>query len=81
MSCWKWFNIILEEAGVEVNEENRDRIDEVLSDYVADRSSCGLCSVVVSEASGQIAGDRDMREELIERVRRAARPVEVETKG
>jgi GTP-binding protein EngB required for normal cell division len=76
MPCWKWFNVILEEAGVEVTEENKERVDAVIHEYVNDRSSIGLCSVVMREASGQIAGDKTMRQELIEKVQEAARPVE-----
>jgi hypothetical protein len=77
MPCWKWFNVMLEEAGVEVTEENRDRIDAVIHKYVNDRSSVGLCSVVMREASGQIAGDKTMRQELMEKLQEAARPVAV----
>lgn len=57
---------------MEVTEENRDRIDQVIQDYVADRAVYGRCSKVVEEASGQIASDRTMREELIQRLQRAA---------
>jgi hypothetical protein len=75
MPCWKWFNVMLEEAGVEVTEENRERIDTVIHKYVNDRSSVGLCSVVMREASSQIAGDTTMRQELIEKLQEAARPL------
>jgi hypothetical protein len=74
MPCWKWFNVILQEAGVEVTEENRDRIDQVIHDYVNDRSSYGKCSAVMREASEQIGKDRTMRQELIDKVRGAAVP-------
>lgn len=74
MPCWKWFNVVLEEAGVEVTEENRDRIDQAIHDYVNDRSSYGKCSVVMREASSQISGDLTMRQELIKKVREAAKP-------
>jgi hypothetical protein len=77
MPCWKWFNVMLEEAGVEVTEENRERIDTVIHTYVNDRSSVGLCSVVMREASAQIAGDKTMRQELIGKLQEAARPVTV----
>jgi hypothetical protein len=76
MPCWKWFNVMLEEAGVEVTEENKDRVDAVIHEYVNARSAVGLCSVVMREASGQIAGDKTMRQELIEKIREAAGPVE-----
>lgn len=78
MSCWKWFNTVLDAAGVEVNEENRDRIDQVIQDYVENNSSIGRCSAVMSEASSQIAEDRGMKRELVQRVRAAAQPAQPE---
>lgn len=60
---------------MEVTEENRERIDEVIHKYVNDRSSVGLCSVVMREASAQIAGDMTMRQELMQKLQEAARPV------
>ena len=77
MSCWKWFNIILEEAGVEVTEENRERIDQAIREYVNDRSSYGKCSAVMKEASSQITEDKNMHQELIEKVRVAAQPIKI----
>lgn len=77
MSCWKWFNTVLEEAGVEVTEENRDRIDKVIQDYVENNSSVGRCSAVLQEAGSQIAEDRGMKRELIQRVKAAAQPERV----
>jgi hypothetical protein len=74
MSCWKWFNKMLDDAGVKVTEENRDRIDTVISEYIAMRSSDGRCSTIPSEASGQISADRTLRDELIERLRKAEGP-------
>ncbi|HHT76044.1 MAG TPA: hypothetical protein PKX52_07590 [Methanomassiliicoccaceae archaeon] len=74
MACWKWFNNMLEDAGVEVTEENRERIDAVIEQFIAERSALGKCSRVPAEASGEISGDRTMRDELIERLRKAAAP-------
>jgi len=77
MSCWKWFNIILERAGVEVTEENRDRVDAAIQEYVNARSSMGLCSAALKEASSEIGDDPTMRNELITKVREAAKPAEL----
>ncbi|KQM12559.1 hypothetical protein AOA80_01285 [Methanomassiliicoccales archaeon RumEn M1] len=74
MSCWKWFNKMLDDAGVQVTEENRDRIDAVIQDYIEMRSAHGRCSRIPSEASGQISADRTLRDELIERLRKAEGP-------
>ncbi|WP_019177564.1 hypothetical protein [Methanomassiliicoccus luminyensis] len=74
MSCWKWFNTVLDEAGVEVTEENRERIDKVIQDYVENNSSVGRCSAVLREAGSQIAEDKGMKRELVQRVKAAAQP-------
>ncbi len=60
---------------MEVTEENRARIDAAIQEYIKDRSSVGACSVVMREASGQIASDKAMRRELVEKLQEAARPV------
>ncbi|NLI73214.1 MAG: hypothetical protein GX369_00360 [Euryarchaeota archaeon] len=73
MACWNWFNNILEEAGVEVTEDNRDFIDAVLEQYLSERSAQGRCSRIPSKASDQISGDRNLRDELIERLKIAAK--------
>lgn len=77
MSCWKWFNTVLDEAGVEVNEENKNRIDMVIQDYVENNSRNGRCSAVLSEAGSQIVEDGGMKRELVQRVRAAAQPEKV----
>ncbi|NLK26609.1 MAG: hypothetical protein GX307_08580 [Euryarchaeota archaeon] len=74
MPCWRWLNSVLEEAGVEVNDENRERIDQVIHDYVVDQASHGRCSMIIEEASQQIAGDSGMRRELIDKLQQVARP-------
>ncbi len=72
MPCWKFFNAILEEAGVEVSEENRDRLDKVFSDFVEEKAKAGKCSLDMPEASAQIHESRTLRQELLDRVREAA---------
>ena len=74
MSCWKWFNKMLDDAGVQVTEENRDRIDAVIEEYISHISAHGKCSNIPSEASGQISKDHTLRDELIERLRKAEGP-------
>ncbi|MEJ5327511.1 MAG: hypothetical protein WHU54_04590 [Candidatus Bathyarchaeia archaeon] len=37
MGCWKWFNSVLKEAGVQVTEKNKDAIDQVIHDYVSEQ--------------------------------------------
>ncbi len=63
---------MLEEAGVEVTEENRERIDAVIHDYIEERAAHGKCSTIPSEASIQITGDGTLKGELLARLRQAA---------
>lgn len=69
MGCWRWFNSILEEAGVEVTEEKRDKVDEVIHQYIGEKSRYGRCSADWRKARKEIKADEEMRRELIERLR------------
>ncbi len=39
VDCWKWFNELLKEAGIEVTDENRERIYDVIHKYIGEQSS------------------------------------------
>lgn len=72
MSCWKWFNEVLSEAGVTIADDNRDRIDKVIHDYIGEQSSYGRCSADWKKARKEIKADESMLKELVERVKKAA---------
>jgi len=36
MGCWRWFKGVLEEAGTEVTEENREKIDAVIHEVIGE---------------------------------------------
>jgi predicted Fe-Mo cluster-binding NifX family protein len=38
MGCWKWFNEVLQEAGVEVNVTNEANVEEVIHKYIGEQS-------------------------------------------
>ena len=44
MTCWKWFDGMLKEAGIKVTDKNKDKIDKVIHRYVGEQSSYGRCS-------------------------------------
>lgn len=69
MGCWKWFNSILKEAGIEVTEDNREEIDEVIHKYIGEQSRYGRCSADWRKARKEIKADEKMKQELIERLR------------
>jgi len=72
MGCWKWFNSVLGEAGVEVTDRNREMVDDVIHEYIGEKSSYGRCSADWRKARNEINADEEMRSELIERLKSLA---------
>jgi hypothetical protein len=69
MGCWKWFDVVLKEAGVKVTDKNKDKVDKVIHRYVGEQSSYGRCSTSWSKARKEIQGNETMKKELIEKLR------------
>lgn len=65
MTCWKWFGTLLKDAGVEVNEKNKEKIDAVIHKYIGEQSSYGHCSADWKKARKEIVADEKMKKELI----------------
>jgi predicted Fe-Mo cluster-binding NifX family protein len=72
MACWKWFNSILKEAGIEVTDKNKEKIDRVIHQYISEQASYGRCSPVWSKARKEIQTNEKMKKELIQKLRTAA---------
>ncbi len=72
MACWKWFNDVLKEAGVEVTESNRERIDKVIHEYIGSSSSYGHCSDDWKKKRKEIREDKAKMKELVARVKKVA---------
>jgi len=68
MGCWKWFNVILKEAGIEVSDENKGKIDEIIHKYIGEQVSYGRCSPQWSKARKEIEANEKMKKELIQRL-------------
>jgi predicted Fe-Mo cluster-binding NifX family protein len=68
LGCWKWFDQVLKEAGVEVTEENRGKVDKVIHRYIGEQSKYGRCSADWRKARTEIHADETMRQELIGRL-------------
>lgn len=68
MGCWKWFNSVLEEAGVEVTDKNKQKIDDVIHKYVNEQASYGRCSPNWSKARKEIQANEKMKKELIQKL-------------
>lgn len=69
MGCWKWFDRIVKEAGVKVTDENREKIHEVIHEFVGEDASYGSCSVGWGKEGRKIKIDEEERKRLIERLR------------
>jgi len=72
MGCWKWFNSVLKEAGIEVTDENREKIDEIIHQYISEQASYGRCSADWRKARKEIQANEQMKRELIEMLRSSA---------
>lgn len=71
MTCWKWFDGMLKEAGIKVTDENKDKVDKVIHRYIGEQSSYGRCSADWRKARKEIQDDEAMKKELIEQLQTA----------
>jgi predicted Fe-Mo cluster-binding NifX family protein len=68
LGCWKWFNKVLDAAGIKVTEENREKVDEVIHQYIGEQSRYGRYSADWRKARKEIQTDKAMRQELIDKL-------------
>jgi len=64
MGCWKWFDGVLKEAGVEVTDKNKGKVDDVIHEYISEQASYGRCSADWRKARKEIQADEKMKGEL-----------------
>ncbi|MCS7097585.1 MAG: hypothetical protein NZ922_01215 [Candidatus Methanomethyliaceae archaeon] len=69
MTCWKWFDSLIKEAGLKITESNKDKIEEVIHKYIGEQASYGRCSTQWKKALKQIQADEKMKKELIDRLK------------
>ena len=65
LGCWKWFNTVLKEAEVQVTDQNKGKIDEIIHKYIGEQSSYGRCSADWKKARKEIKESPEMKQELI----------------
>ena len=65
LTCWKWFNRILKDAGMDVTEENRARIDQVIHDFIGEKARYEHCSPNWSKIGKKVSEDENERKRLI----------------
>jgi len=69
LGCWKWFNGVLKEAEININDANKDKIDEVIHKYIGGKSRYGRCSADWRKARKEIKANPQMRSELIQKLK------------
>ena len=72
LGCWKWFNAILKEADVEVTESNKDKIEQVIHDYIGEQSSYGRCSSDWKKARIEVKENPELKQELVDKLKTMA---------
>jgi len=65
LTCWKWFNGVLKEANVQVTDENKEKIDKFIHQFIGNQSSYGRCSADWKKASKEIKANPELKKELI----------------
>jgi hypothetical protein len=71
MTCWKWFDGMLKDAGMKVTDKNKDKVDMIIHRYVGEQSSYGRCSADWRKARKGIENDAAMKKELIQQLKTA----------
>lgn len=69
MTCWKWFGSLIKEAGLELNENNKEKIESIIHKYIGQKSTYGYCSSDWKKARKEITADEKMREELVSQLK------------
>jgi len=69
LTCWKSFNVVLKEAGVQLTSENQEKIDKIIHKYIGEQSSYGHCSPDWKKASKEIKANPEMKNELVSKLK------------
>jgi ABC-type iron transport system FetAB ATPase subunit len=69
MTCWKWFGSLIKEAGLELNENNKEKIESIIHKYIGQKSTYGHCSSDWKKALKEITANEKMREELLSQLK------------
>jgi hypothetical protein len=60
---------MLNEAGIEVTDKNRNKIEKIIHRYVGEQSKYGRCSAQWRKALEEIESDEALKKDLIEQLR------------
>ena len=59
----------MNEAGIEVTDKNRNKIEKIIHRYVGEQSKYGRCSAQWRKALEEIESDEALKKDLIEQLR------------
>jgi hypothetical protein len=73
MTCWKWFDKALKDAGIQVTAANQARLDHIIHKYIGDKATYGRCSAEWKSAKATFQGNPQKMQELLSQLRSVTR--------
>jgi ABC-type iron transport system FetAB ATPase subunit len=61
---------MLKEAGIEANDQNKEKIDNIIHKYIGEQSRLGKCSADWKKAKKEITANEKMKTELITQLKK-----------
>ena len=61
---------MLKEAGIEANDQNKEKIDNIIHKYIGEQSRLGKCSTDWKKAKKEITANEKMKTELITQLKK-----------
>ena len=65
MGCWRWVKEVLKEAGIEVTDENKEKIEEVIHEVIGETSKYERCSSDWRKAGKKLKADENEKRKLL----------------
>ncbi len=73
MGCWRWFNAVIKEAGIAVSDQNREKVDEVIHQFIGERAEYEHCSSDWRSARKRVMDDPAQRQKLVTALKAAVK--------
>ena len=61
---------MLKEAGIEANDQNKEKIDNIIHKYIGEQSRLGKCSADWKKAKKEITANEKMKTDLITQLKK-----------
>jgi len=76
LGCWIPFRSVLKDAGIraslkeiEVSDATREKIDEIIHQYIGEKASYGHCSADWRKVRNEIKTNKELRSKLVEELK------------